>query len=195
MPSYADENASEHEKGSSPKKREFKRISPVKPFLQQGRQKAGGNVLRGTAPGLDPRQTIQQWFKFAQAQGYTRVTGNRRFGTHLERVETIIEEEQSLFDFCRHKHFSFAEQLAKLAHGPVPREGIEHRVFYSLEGDPPLVTKITFPGKYGRIEHTPFLYLERLAINAELFPILNLRVQDCIRADNQFSIITTTRRN
>jgi hypothetical protein len=193
MSSHADESDSKEKEAQSSKDRKIKRFSPVEPVLRLRGQRSGTASLRGETKGLDPREAIQQWFKFAQAKGYTRVTGNRRFSTHLEKVETVIEEEHSLFEFCRHKRFSFAERLAALASGPITHEGVEHRVFYSLEGDPPLATKFTFPGKYGRIEHTPFLYVERLAIAAELFPILDLRIQDCMKADGQFSITTTMR--
>jgi hypothetical protein len=63
-----------------------------------------------------------------------------------------------------------------------------------LENAPPRVTKITFPGKYGRIEHTPFLYLERLALSRELFPALDVRFEDCVIANtHEYSIVSSMR--
>jgi hypothetical protein len=78
--------------------------------------------------------------------------------------------------------------------GPPSREGHEHRVFYHLENDPPRVTKVTFPHKYGRFEYTPFLYLERLALSNALFPVLNIRLEDFVKAGSgQYSIISSMR--
>jgi hypothetical protein len=87
-----------------------------------------------------------------------------------------------------------SENLAELLSGPATRGGFEHRVFYHLENDPPRVSKITFPGKYGRFEHTPFLYLERLALTNELFPAPDVLFEDCVIANtHDYSIVSSMR--
>jgi hypothetical protein len=172
--------------------------TPPKPLRRsKGGAPAGGkgrkgNVLRRSAAGLAPRQAIREWLLFAQVKGYRLVTGQRQFNFDLDRVNTLLEEEKSLYEFCRHKGIGSSEQLTKLREGPATREGFEHRVFFHLKHSPPRVTKITFPGRYGRIEHTPFLYLERLALSRELFPVLDVRFEDCvITNDRQYSIISS----
>jgi len=152
------------------------------------------NALRGSDRGLAPREAIREWLVFAKAKGCRLVTGKRQFNSDLDRVDTILEEEKSLFEFCRHKGIGLSEKLSELVKGPATREGFEHRVFYHLKNDPPRVTKITFPGKYGRIEHTPFLYLERLALFNELFPALDVRFEDCIIANtSDYSLVSSMR--
>ena len=87
-----------------------------------------------------------------------------------------------------------SESLVTLINGPPTREGHEHRVFYHLPNDPPRVTKVTFPHKYGRFEYTPFLYLERLALSNVLFPVLKVRFENFVQAGNgQYSIISSMR--
>jgi hypothetical protein len=160
----------------------------------EDRQGGGSRSLRHSGQGLDPRQAIDDWLHFAQKEGHTLTTGKRRFDSDIDRVETFSEEERSLFQFCRSRSLSTADALNDLIKGPPTREGYEHRVFYHLRDDPPRVTKVTFPGKYGRIEHTPFLYLERLALLNALFPVLDVLFEDCVSAgDNEFSIVSSMR--
>ena len=157
-----------------------------------GGRRGEGAALRGEASRLDPRQAIHEWLLFAQARGYPLVTGQRYFHYDIDRINTLLEEEKSLFEFCRYNGLALSEKMRELVQGPPTRQGFEHRVFYHLENDPPMVTKITFPGKYGRIEHTPFLYLERLALSNELFPVLNIHFDDCIEANGkEYSIVTS----
>jgi len=150
--------------------------------------------LSQSGSGLAVREAIREWLLYAKANGYSLVTGKRKFDRDIDFVNTLIEEEKSLYEFCRFKGIGSSENLSALLSGPVTREGFEHRVFYHLEDDPPRVTKITFPGKYGRIEHTPFLYLERLALSNELFPVLDVRLEDCVRANgDKYSVISSMR--
>jgi hypothetical protein len=141
---------------------------------------------------LDPREALRQWYEFAQEKGYLLVAGKRQFLSGLEKADTCIEEEKSLFEFCRERGIRYAESMPALLKGPATKAGAEHRVFYPLENGPCRVIKITHPGKYGRIEHTPFLYLERLALCNDLFPGLDIRFEDCIKtANDEFSLITS----
>jgi hypothetical protein len=163
----------------------------------KGGVSAGGknrkrNALRRSGSGLAPRQAIHEWLIFAKAKGYHLTTGQRQFHFDIDRVNTLLEEERSLFEFCRYKGIGLSEKLTELLKGPGTREGFEHRVFFHLKNSPPKVTKITFPGKYGRLEHTPFLYLERLALSRQLFPALDIRFEDCVRANtHEYSIVSS----
>jgi len=122
------------------------------------------------------------------------VAGKRHFDSDIERVDTIIEEERSLFEFCRAKGLFSAENLERLADGPISHQGNEHRVFLHPDGGPPRVTKITLPPNYGRLEHTPFLYLERLALCQALFPVLDIRFEDFAKAGpDSYSFVTGMR--
>lgn len=167
-------------------------ISSAKKRLYDSREEGSAKIVRRAGSGLGPREAIDQWLNFAQANGYRRVVGDRQFISHLDKITILEEEEKSLFEFCREKGFAFAENLKELTKGPKTQEGVEHRVFYSLADDPPRVTKVTFPGKYGRLEHTPFLYMERLALFTELFPELAIRFEDCVLSDKgEYMIISS----
>jgi hypothetical protein len=86
------------------------RLSPTEPILRSRGKKPGKDALRGAGTGLDPRQAIQQWIKFAQAKSYTRVTGNRRFISDIKT--TIFEKEEiSRIEFCVCK---YAKNYAKV---------------------------------------------------------------------------------
>jgi hypothetical protein len=194
MPLEENENDPEQIDSRAGESLQKKAFSKAPKGIREGRRGRAAVAIRRSSSGLDPREAIHEWLIFAQARGHHRITGKRQFASNLDRVETCLEEEEDLFDFCRAKVLNFAENIASLLEGPATREGVEHRVFYSLADDPPRVTKITFPGKYGRIEHTPFLYLERLALFNELFPELDIRFEDCIKTNKgEFSLFSTMR--
>jgi hypothetical protein len=166
--------------------------SAAKRPVRQGHAGRKETHLSGTIEGLDLREVFRQWHEFAKAKGYLLVTGRRRFISDLDRVNTCIEEEESLFAFCRTQGISFARRMPVLLSGPPAKAGAEHSVYLPLEKESQRVTKITHPGKYGRMEHTPFLYLERSALCNDLFPGLDIRFEDCIKtANGEYSILTT----
>src|ERR1700733_8496744 len=68
------------------------------------------DVVRGSSEGLAPREAIDEWLRFAQAQGHRLTTGQRKFARHIDRVETILEEERSLYEWCRHKGIGLSEK-------------------------------------------------------------------------------------
>jgi hypothetical protein len=194
MPSKKDDASSKSNPNASGGSSSAKPVRRSARSARSRRETGGDGFLRGAVEGLDPRQVIEQWIEFAQAKDYHLVAAQRKFDLDLDRVHTIIEEEQSLFEFCRAARMGLSEKLADLLGGPPTREGQEHRVFLHLKDDPPRVTKITLPGKYGRFEHTPFLYLERLALSNELFPLLEVKFSDCVKVNaGQYSIISSMR--
>ncbi|MGC1481062.1 MAG: hypothetical protein WA771_11195 [Chthoniobacterales bacterium] len=135
-------------------------------------------------------EAIRQWVEFARGAGYLRVSGERRFGSDLAKVLAIEEEERSLFLFARRSGLGFPERVVeRIAGGPSPRSGAEHRVYFDLP-DFGRVLKITHPGKYGRREHTVFQYLERWDLMNQIAPAVDVRFEDCIRSDTgEFSVV------
>lgn len=107
-----------------------KPVSSIEDRLREGRAQRKQEFAPGTPEGLDPREAIQQWHEFAEAKGYLLVAGKRQFVSDLDRVNTYIEEEESLFAFCRWRGIRFAERIPTLQSGPSTKEGFEHHVFF-----------------------------------------------------------------
>jgi len=149
---------------------------------------------------VEPKRTIEGWLTHAIQDGCLRV-GRRFFASDLDRIETIEEEQKSLFDFCRLQGIVCSDivlQRFEAGHSSHPTTpdlegGNEHEAFYYEEEGRGRVIKVSLPDKFGRREHTPFLYLERLSLLNEMIPVLDIRFEDFIEADGGFSFITTMR--
>lgn len=160
----------------------------------RGREKVVTKHDLGSTPsGLDPEQAIDDWIKFAKEAGYLRVSGNRTFSSDLERIDTMSEEGQSLFEFAKSIGLGFPEKTLKIAqNSPRKKGGAEHQVFFDIGSQAGRVIKVTFPDKFGRWEHTPFLYLERCQLLNEMIPAVDIRLEDCIcTSERQISIVTS----
>ena len=59
--------------------------------------------------------------------------------------------------------------------------GSEHKVFKIGTGDSARVIKITHSKKFGRKEHTPQLYLRRWALLNEMAPVVQAKLEDCVK--------------
>jgi len=65
-------------------------------------------------------------------------------------------------------------------------------VFFDIRSREGRVVKVTFAGKFGRWEHTPFLYLERCRLLTAMVPVVDIHFEDCIQTnDGKFSIVTS----
>ena len=102
-------------------------------------------------------------------------------------------EAQSLLLFTREMGLGLPEEVQKrIGRNPSRKSGAEHKVFFDAHIDRERVIKVTFPGKYGRWEHTPFLYMERWQLLEEMVPEIKVRMEGCIETVNgELSIITS----
>jgi hypothetical protein len=103
------------------------------------------------------------------------------------------EEAESLFCFARSIGLGLAESLPEIIDRALPlKAGNEHKVLKIGKEGTARVIKITHPGKYGRIEHTPYLYLERWALLNRLTPSIRARFEDCFKTESgEVSIVTS----
>jgi len=84
------------------------------------------------------------------------------------------EEAGSLFDYARSIGLVFPER------------------FFDIADQKGRVVKVTFPDKFGRWEHTPFLYLERCQLLNEIVPVLDIRLEGCIQTERkELSLVTS----
>ncbi len=115
---------------------------------------------------MEPKRTIQEWLAHAVQNGRLRI-GRRSFASDLDRVETIEEEQRSLFDFCRLRGITLPEiilQRLETDHFPYPASprlqcGNEHEAFYYEEEGHGRVIKITFSDNLGVGNTRPFSIL------------------------------------
>lgn len=137
---------------------------------------------------MGAKQTLQEWLHFAARSGDIRVTGKRAFASALDFVETLEAEAESLIKFARSKRLDLTEHLEPIIKESAPlNSGNEHRVF---KVNSQRVLKITHPGKFGRNEHTPFLYLRRWALLNQMSPAIMADFEDCWRQkDGGVSIV------
>lgn len=141
--------------------------------------------------GCKAETAREQWISFARSTGDFRLTGNRSFSTVLEKINTLEEEELSLFAFSRSKSLDgtrLVEGLMMLK--PRGASGSEHRVY--LDENNKRVIKRTKSGKYGTRTATPCEYLDRLALMNKIYPALDNRFEDCVKnTEDQYSIISS----
>ena len=102
-------------------------VCPIRRDLREGPQGIAGDVAAGAAEGLDLQQVIAGWLGFARKAGHLRVTGQRRFGSDLERIEVMVEEAKSLFQFARLLGRGLPEVVKeRTRNNPFPLSGSEH---------------------------------------------------------------------
>lgn len=146
---------------------------------------AGGDTGRGGC-GLDFEQAIREWLEFAKRAGHLRVTGKRRFASDLELVDTMEAEAESLYQFARAVPLNLSASLGEIIERTLPmRAGNEHRVYRARVAGEHRVIKVTHAGKYGRNEHTPYLYLLRWKLLNAFAPSIDARLEDCIRNERK----------
>jgi hypothetical protein len=116
------------------------------------------------------------------------------YGSVLELVSTIDAEAESLFLFASHIGLNFPERLKRLGQRGQQlacNRGSEHSVFRIGSQEDGRVIKITHPGKFGRHEHTPQMYLRRWSLLNRLDPTIDAKLEDCVKdpATGQISIV------
>lgn len=101
----------------------------------------------------------------------------------MERILTMDSEEKTLLDYTATLDLPSQKEIESRRNQRFkPLAGNEHKVFHDREF-PGRVLKFTHPGKFGRKEHTPFLYLDRWRLQELLVPASKPRLEAVFQDD------------
>lgn len=130
---------------------------------------------RSSPQGLEIEAGFQVWLAFLCDHFGHSYAWDRDFATNLERVD-VIERETSLLLKVAPEWSAEKFYAARTMANPDITKGSEHYVTRYFEGTSPRVVKATIPGKYGRYEYSPSIYLNSWRLFQEFVPALNIRV-------------------
>ncbi len=128
-----------------------------------------------SAAGLEIEAAFAKWLTFVREQLGRSYSWNGPFSSDLERVNAIDEETALLLKIAP----EWSAEVFYLAQTPADADatkGSEHYVTRYLEGASPRVVKATIPGKYGRHEYSPSVYLNSWRLFQQFLPALDIRV-------------------
>lgn len=149
-----DENKRSSAKGSAVRKREKRQRAPA---------------------GLEVEAGFEKWITFVRKHLGRSYSWNGPFANALERVNAIDKEAALLLKIA--PQWSAEEfYLACTAANADVTKGSEHYVTRYLEGSSPRVVKATIPGKYGRHEYSPSVYLNSWRLFQQFLPALEIRI-------------------
>ena len=147
-----------------------------------GRQPGVGSE---SEEGLAVEAGLQRWLAIARDAGRNPETRAHGFASDLARAEEIEAEERLLVAVATEWTAArfFDEHTAGT---PDYTKGSEHYVVISR------VLKATIPGKFGRYEYTPTIYLNSLRLLNEFVPALDIRIHGIrVAADSRPSIVSS----
>jgi hypothetical protein len=125
--------------------------------------------------GLEIKAAFEKWLAFAREHFGGSYSWHGPFATDLEQIEAIDAETALLVEIAP-EWSSEAFYSAKIGPDVDVTKGSEHYVTRYLEGTSPRVVKATIPGKYGRHEYSPSLYLNSWRLFQQFLPALDIRV-------------------
>jgi hypothetical protein len=134
---------------------------------------------------------FQNWIAVARDAGRNPETRARCFASDLALAEEIAAEERLLVDAA--KNWSAANFFDCYTAGePDFTKGSEHYVVRYRVGEKTRVLKATIPGKFGRYEYTPTVYLNSLCLLNRFVPALDICVHGIrVAADGKPSLVTS----
>lgn len=110
--------------------------------------------------GLEVEAGFEKWLAFLREHLGSAYSWDRPYASDLEKVEAIEAETGVLLqiapDWSAEEFYSI-----RVAADPDFAKGSEHYVTRYLADGSPRVMKATIPGKYGRHEYSPSVYLIR----------------------------------
>jgi hypothetical protein len=134
-----------------------------------------GQTRERTPAGLEIKAGFQVWLAFIRQHLGSAYAWDRPFASDLERVNAIDEETALLLkiapEWGAEKFYS-----ACVTADPDFTKGSEHYVTRYFDGTSPRVVKATIPGKYGRHEYSPTIYLNSWRLFQQFVPALDIRV-------------------
>lgn len=125
--------------------------------------------------GLEIETGFSKWLALLRQHFGRAYSWNGPFSSDLGRVEIIDKETDLLIKVA--PEWS-AEQFYSTCTSANPdfTKGSEHYVTRYLDGFHPRVVKATIPGKYGRHEYSPSLYLNSWFLFQQFLPALCIRL-------------------
>lgn len=158
---------------------------------QQSRSRREQSVGSESEEGLDIEAGLQRWLAIARDAGRNPETRAHCFASALALAEEIDAEERLLVEAA--PQWSAARFFEEHTTGPRDyTKGSEHYVVRYRAGEKNRVLKATIPGKFGRYEYTPTIYLNSLRLLNEFVPALDIRIHGIrIASDSRPSIVTS----
>lgn len=133
------------------------------------------------------------WIDWVGQQAGNSGLGKVQFESNSERILAITEEESLLMELATGWNAgAYLERLVRQAKDIT--KGSEHHVIRYTDGaGSRRVLKTTFPGKYGRHEYSPTIYLNSLRLVQSLVPALDIRIHGIISSERGPSFVTSMR--
>lgn len=136
----------------------------------------GSRSRRQNAPeGLEVEAGFEKWLAFLREHLGSAYSWHGPYANDLEKVEAIEAETGVLLriapDWSAEEFYS-----SRVAADPDFAKGSEHYVTRYIEDGSPRVMKATIPGKYGRHEYSPSVYLNSWRLFQRFVPALAVRV-------------------
>jgi hypothetical protein len=158
---------------------------------QPSRSRCEQGVGSDSEEGLAIEAGLQRWFAIARNAGRNPQTRAQCFASDLALAEEIEAEERLLVEAA--PGWSASRFFEKHTTGtPDYTKGSEHYVVRYRAGEKNRVLKATIPGKFGRYEYTPTIYLNSLRLLNEFVPALDILIHGIrVASDSRPSIVTS----
>ena len=128
-----------------------------------------------TSAGLEIEAGFEVCLAFVRQHLGSSYAWDRSFTSDLEQVDAIDAETALLLKIA--PGWSAEEFYSEcVTADPDFTKGSEHFVTRYFEGASPRVVKATIPGKYGRHEYSPSIYLNSWRLFQRFVPALDIRV-------------------
>jgi len=141
----------------------------------KGRQVSQGERGQRASEGLEIETGFQKWITYVREYFGCSYPWNGPFANDRERVEAIERETELLTKIAPEWNAETFYSACTSAN-PDFTKGSEHYVTRYRDGLQPRVVKATIPGKYGRYEYSPSLYLNSWRLFEQFLPALDIRV-------------------
>ncbi len=157
----------------------------------QSRSRREQGVGSDSEEGLAIEAGLQKWLALSRDNGRNPETRTDCFTSDLALAEEIEGEERLLVAAA--PQWSAARFFEEHTTGPRDyTKGSEHYVVRYRVGEKNRVLKATIPGKFGRFEYTPTIYLNSLRLLNEFVPALDIRIHGIrVASDSRPSILTS----
>jgi len=134
-----------------------------------------GKARQRTSAGLEIEAGFEVWLAFLRQHLGSSYAWDRPFTSDLEQVNAIDAETSLLLKIA--PEWS-AEEFYSVCVTADPdfTKGSEHYVTRYFEGASPRVVKATIPGKFGRHEYSPSIYLNSWRLFQRFVPALDIRI-------------------
>lgn len=149
-----------------------------------------------TSAGLEVEAGFEVWLAFVRQHLGSSYAWDRPYTSDLEQVNAIDAETSLLLKIA--PEWSAEEfYSACVTADPDFTKGSEHYVTRYFDGTSPRVVKATIPGKYGRHEYSPSIYLNSWRLFQRFVPALDIRVHGILvqptsdQGDLRPSIVTS----